>query len=378
MEDAGGTLSLLNSFFNRWYRSVDRPLFVAFVMMSLMSLMLVSSSGPVIAGRVMLPQDYFLFRHLSHLFIALCVIVVYSMMSEELIIGASAAFLSVCVGLLIYIAFWGTGVKGSKRWFFLLGLSIQPSEFSKTFFSIVNAWILCHVGGKLKYCASTALYALLASLILLQPDLSMFVLLSTIWGGQLFVYGISYVSIFVILSLLAAGILLCLKLLPYAKERVMIFLDPNNHNHFQIWNSIKSFKTGKIVGAGPGEGVVKLMLPDCHTDFVFSLAAEEFGAIFCVLILSTLGYISLRAWTFAYKEIDLFKLVAVAGLFFQFSSQFMVNVGVALDLLPTTGVALPFLSYGGSSLVSTSMMLGMLMALTRIRTLERRIPLMAT
>ncbi|ACZ48818.1 cell division protein FtsW [Anaplasma centrale str. Israel] len=366
---------LLSVFFNRWYRSVDKPLLLSFFTISIISLTLISSAGPVIESRVMLPKDYFLLRHLTYLCIALGIVVVYSMMNERLIIGTSFLLLFTCIVLLVYIAFWGVGVKGSKRWFFFLGLSVQPSEFAKTVFSIVNAWVLCRVRGKLRYVVSTAIYIVLVSLLLLQPDLSMFIMFSLIWGSQLFVYGISYISILAIMAFFLVGLLLCLFLFPYTKERVMTFFDPANHDHFQIWNSIRSFKTGKILGIGPGEGVVKLLLPDCHTDFIFSVAAEEFGAMLCMLILFILGYIATRAWFFAYSESDLFKLLSASGLFFQFSSQFMINVGVALNLLPTTGVALPFLSYGGSSLVSTSIMLGMLMAFYRMRSLERRIKL---
>ncbi|WP_447582342.1 FtsW/RodA/SpoVE family cell cycle protein [Anaplasma marginale] len=366
---------LLSVFFNRWYRSVDKPLLLSFFTISVISLTLISSAGPVIESRVMLPKDHFLLRHLTYLCIALGIVVVYSMMNERLIIATSFLLLFVCIILLVYIAFWGVGVKGSKRWFFFLGLSIQPSEFAKTVFSVVNAWILCRTESKTRYISSAAIYVSLVSLLLLQPDLSMFIMFSLIWGSQLFVYGISYLSILAIAAFFLAGVLLYLFLFPYTRERVLTFFDPTNHDHFQVWNSIRSFKAGKILGAGPGEGVVKLLLPDCHTDFIFSVAAEEFGAILCMLILFILGYIATRAWFFAYSESDLFKLLSVSGLFFQFSSQFMINVGVALDLLPTTGIALPFLSYGGSSLVSTSIMLGILMSFNRMRSLERRIKL---
>ncbi|MCU7611180.1 FtsW/RodA/SpoVE family cell cycle protein [Anaplasma capra] len=368
-------LDFINLFFNRWYRSVDKHLLLSFFVVSIISLTLISSAGPVIESRVMLPKDYFLLRHLTYLFISLCTLVAYSMMNERLIVLSSFFFMSVCIVLLGYIAFWGVGVKGAKRWFFLFGLSIQPSEFAKTLFSVVNAWILCKIGGITRYFVSTTLYIGLVSLFLLQPDLSMSIMLSLVWSSQLFVYGISYLSILVITVAFLSGLLTCLFFFPYTRERVMAFFDPANHDHFQIGNSIKSFKAGKIVGVGPGEGVVKLLLPDCHTDFIFSVAAEEFGFVMCMLILCVLGYIAARAWLFAYRESNMFKLVSVAGLFFQFSSQFMINIGVTLNLLPTTGVALPFLSYGGSSLIATSIMQGMLMAFYRMRHLGHRIRL---
>ncbi|KJV69397.1 FtsW/RodA/SpoVE family cell cycle protein [Candidatus Neoehrlichia procyonis] len=364
--------SLKRGIFSSWYRTIDKSFFFSIVFMLFCSLILVSSAGPVIEKRILLPQNYFISRHLLYMIMSLCIIIACSFTNYYTITKISFFGLFVIILILVYMFFFEVEIKGSKRWLYVFGSSIQPSEFAKPLFAIVTARIL-HSNICYKYYISFFLYFTLVTLFLFQPDFSMSIILSITWILQLFFYGINYLCFFIIGTILLIVVILCCYFIPYIRNRIYAFLDPLNHDHFQISKSIQSFKIGKITGIGPGEGVVKLLLPDCHTDFIFSVAAEEFGIVCCLPILFIFGYISAKMFYFTYNENDMFRLLTIAGLFVQFSTQFLINIGVVLNLLPTTGLSLPLLSYGGSSLLSTSFLLGTTMSFSKSRLAIKRI-----
>ncbi|QXK92330.1 FtsW/RodA/SpoVE family cell cycle protein [Neoehrlichia mikurensis] len=364
--------SSIRGLFNSWYRTVDKSFFFSIIFMLVCSLVLISSAGPVIEKKILLPQNYFISRHLLYMLMSLCIIILCSLINYYVLTRMSFIGLFFVICILVYMFFFGIEVKGSKRWLYIFGASIQPSEFAKPLFVIVTAYILCS-NIYYKYYISFCIYFILVTLLLLQPDFSMSIILSITWILQLFLCGINYLYFFIIGSILLLIVFLCCYFTPYVRNRIYVFFDPLNHDNFQISKSIQSFKIGKITGVGPGEGIVKLLLPDCHTDFIFSVAAEEFGIICCLLILLVFGYISAKMWYFTYKESDMFRLLTIAGLFFQFSTQFLVNIGVVLNLLPTTGLSLPLLSYGGSSLLSISFLLGSTISFNKGRLAVKRI-----
>ena len=213
----------------------------------------------------------------------------------------------------------------------------------------------------------TGLFILVASLLVLQPDFGMTAVVALVWFGQCFIAGLSMVWIAVLVGLGLAGAIAAYATIPHVASRIDRFLDPASGDSYQIDRAMDAFGQGGLLGRGPGEGMVKRVLPDAHTDFIFSVAGEEFGLIACLIIVALFCFITLRGFAKLLREDDLFILLAAAGLLTQFGLQAVINIGVNLNLLPTKGMTLPFISYGGSSMLALALAMGMVLALTRRR-----------
>jgi cell division protein FtsW len=262
------------------------------------------------------------------------------------------------------VIIFGAEAKGAKRWLYIFKISVQPSEFMKPFFSVVIASILAS-GMKFKVHISIIIFLLVFVLLLLQPDFSMSMLLTYSFIGQMFIACIPFLYFLCIGGMVTTGITTAYLHLPHIKQRIYNFLFFTQHDNFQVIKSLEAFKRGQLTGVGPGEGSVKIFLPDCHTDFVFSVLAEEFGLIMCLATLALFGIISARLLYVAYRENELFNLLVILGISIQFITQFIINIGVTLSVFPTTGITLPLLSYGGSSLLSSSIALGIMLSFSR-------------
>ncbi len=212
------------------------------------------------------------------------------------------------------------------------------------------------------------LYALVALLILIQPDVGMLILITAVFASQLFVAGFPIIWIMVALLAGFFGIFSAYFLLPHVASRINSFLDPVSNENYQISKSILAFEEGGLYGRGPGEGSVKQHLPDSHTDFIFAVAGEEFGAIICIMIIAVFAFIVLRSLARINNEQDKFIQLASVGIIAQFGLQAVINMGVTLNLLPTKGMTLPFISYGGSSTLAIGIAVGMLLGLTKHKT----------
>ena len=217
------------------------------------------------------------------------------------------------------------------------------------------------------FMTSSILYIIIVGLIALQPDLGMAITISAVWGGQMFLAGLSIVWIAFLAIGGVVGLLAAYTFLPHVTVRVNSFLDPATNDNYQIRKSIEAFNNGGIFGTGPGEGVVKQHLPDSHTDFIFAVVGEELGMIVCILVIALFSFIVIRGLTRVSKMGDLFSILAASGLLIQLGFQAIVNMGVTLHLLPTKGMTLPFVSYGGSSILAVSLTMGIILALTRKR-----------
>ena len=213
----------------------------------------------------------------------------------------------------------------------------------------------------------TGLCALVVGLLLLQPDLGMAVVVCAVWLAQFFIAGLPIVFVLALGGLGLAGIFGAYLVFPHVASRIDKFIDPANKENYQIERAMEAFATGGVWGRGPGEGAVKSVLPDAHTDFIFAVAGEEFGLFACLFIVGIFAFIVLRCFSRLMTESNLFVLLAAAGLTTQFGLQAVINIGVNLHLLPTKGMTLPFISYGGSSLLALAFAMGMLLALTRWR-----------
>jgi cell division protein FtsW len=212
-----------------------------------------------------------------------------------------------------------------------------------------------------------ASFLVTVGLVIKQPDLGMTVVLTATWAAQFFIAGLPILWVASFVGLGAAGLAGAYYLLPHVTERVNQFLDPAAGDNYQIDRALEAFSNGGLYGRGPGGGTVKLVLPDAHADFVFAVAGEEFGLIVCTFIVALFAFIVLRSFLRLLGENNLFVLYAVTGLTTSFGLQAVVNMASTLHLMPTKGMTLPFISYGGSSIVAIALGAGMLLALTRKR-----------
>ncbi len=359
--------SVKNNFIKRWWKVIDQQTIIAIVVLLAFSLMLVTTASPAVANRIGLTDNYFSSRHVVFLALAVIIILTFSLLDKKWIRRlAIFGFLGSLV-MLVLVKFYGFEVKGATRWINIGGFSYQPSEFMKPFFAVVTGWILSlHYHEdfpSFKVCFM--IFLCVAALLIIQPDFGMLVMVSAVFGIQLFVTGLPIIWLFIAIFASVFGSIGAYLLLPHVASRINRFLDPVNSENYQVTRSLEAFESGGLYGKGPGEGSVKQFLPDSHTDFIFAVAGEEFGAVICLMIIITFAYIVIRILANLLHEDDKFIQIAAIGIISQFGLQAVINMGVSLNLLPTKGMTLPFISYGGSSTLAISIGIGMLLGLTK-------------
>jgi len=263
-------------------------------------------------------------------------------------------------------------INGSKRWLNLYGFSFQPSEFIKPFFFLLSAWFISQgISGRNSYLMVLLIsFVTICGLIILQPDFGMTFLIAITFFCQLFVAGLSMVLIiFALLSLLILSAF-SYYYFDHIQKRVDAFINPAADT-YQIDLSLKAFKSGGLFGKGPGQGILKERIPDAHTDFIFAVAGEELGFVFCSLIILLILVIIVRFLLKLLKMRTPFEIIAVVGLTCSFGLQSLFNIFSSLAIIPTKGMTLPFVSYGGSSMISSAVLFGYLLSLTRQRYEEK-------
>ena len=359
--------SIKNNFINRWWKVIDQQTIIAMVILLAFSLMLVTTASPAVANRIGLTDNYFSSRHVVFLTLAVIIILTFSLLDKKWIRRLAIFGFLGSLLMLVLVKFYGFEVKGATRWINIGGFSYQPSEFMKPFFAVVTGWILSlhyyEEFPSFKVCFM--LFISVAALLIIQPDFGMLVMVSAVFGIQLFVAGLPIIWLFIAIFASVFGSIGAYLLLPHVASRINRFLDPVNSENYQITRSLEAFESGGLYGKGPGEGSVKQFLPDSHTDFIFAVAGEEFGAIICLMIIITFAYIVIRILINLLHEDDKFIQIAAIGIISQFGLQAVINMGVSLNLLPTKGMTLPFISYGGSSTLAISTGMGMLLGLTK-------------
>jgi cell division protein FtsW len=268
----------------------------------------------------------------------------------------------------------GSEIKGARRWLSLPGMSMQPSEFLKPFFAVVAAWLIAQGRRETNWALRLAwptlalgMAGLIALLLTLQKDMGMLAVLMGVLIIQFFVSGVHYVFIGAAMGAVGVASWLAYLSLDHVRRRVDKFLDPSAGDTFQVDLAAKAFGSGGLFGRGPGEGRVKDFIPDSHADFVFAVAGEEFGLIVCLAIVLLFAFIALRGLLRLLPEHDLYVVLAATGLAAGFGMQAFINLGSTLHLIPTKGMTLPFVSYGGSSALAVGIGIGLLLALTRRR-----------
>lgn len=360
-----------NSLFGRWWWTVDRWTLAAVVSLIGFGYVMMLAASPAVAERIHQARDVFIFKQVFFLAISGMVVVVVSMLSPR---GVRRVAIAGCLAALLLTAFTlvhGVEIKGARRWVALPGMSVQPSEFLKPCFAVVTAFLLSEARRSARFpgtLIACAVFGLILMLLKSQPDIGMLAVVTAVFFTQLFLNGLNVLLALMALGGIGGAGFAAFLLLPHVHTRVEKFLHPDTRDNYQVDRALEAFGSGGLLGRGAGEGHVKDMLPDAHADFVFAVAGEEFGLVLCILILAVFGFIVIRGLLKLLDEHDLFVVLASAGLVTSFGLQAFVNMASALHLIPTKGMTLPFVSYGGSSALAVALTMGMLLALTRRRT----------
>lgn len=356
--------------FARWWWTVDHWTLWAVAALIGFGAILTLAASPAVADRLGLDPFYFARRQFVILPTAATAMVAVSLLPPIWIRRLALVLLVVALAGVAATLFAGTEIKGARRWIGAGGLSIQPSEFVKPSFAVLTAWLLSHrrlAGGPPVGVSAVALFAVVVLLLALQPDLGMAAVVTAVWLGQVFLAGLRLRFMAGLAGLAAVGMVAAYLLFPHVASRVDRFLDPDSGDRYQVTTSLEAFENGGLFGRGPGEGTVKQVLPDAHADFILAVAGEEMGLVACLTVVALFAFIVIRGFARLLQENDLFVLLAASGLLAEFGLQALINMGSTLDLIPTKGMTLPFISYGGSSLIALAIGMGMLLALTRRR-----------
>ena len=340
------------------------------LLLAAFSLITVTTASPAVANKIGLEYFYFIKKQLVYLLIGLCIMFFLSFCSIETVRRLCIVGFLCCLGLLVITLFFGYAAKGAKRWLHIGGFSLQASEFAKIFFPIVTAWLFSIQNKQSAFPAfkvSVFLFFVLICLLVLQPDFGMIVIITSVWCSQLFIAGLSITLLSILAVFAVTGVFSAYIFLPHVKARIDSFLNPQSFENYQVSKSLMAFKHGGVYGVGPGEGVVKQSIPDAHTDFIFAVIGEEMGAMACSALILLFACIVIRGLYKVAKNTDYFKMLAMSGLLMQIGMQTIFNIGVTLHLFPTKGMTLPFISYGGSSVLSTSIVFGIILVLTKSR-----------
>ncbi|MGZ3285141.1 MAG: putative lipid II flippase FtsW [Xanthobacteraceae bacterium] len=356
--------------FAAWWWTIDRLLLAALLALMLGGIVLSLAASPPVASRLGLEPFYFVSRHVLYLIPALAVLLGTSFLPPRYVRRLALIVFAVSVLMVLGTLHFGAEVKGARRWIVLLGVNIQPSEFLKPAFVILVAWLFGESAQRPEMPANTmALGLLLVAVtgLVLQPDFGQTMLVALVWSALFFLAGMRIVWVVGLGGVAAVGLATAYMLVPYVAKRIERFRDPSSGDTFNIDQALESFQQGGWFGRGPGEGTVKRILPESHTDFVFAVAAEEFGIVLCLVLVAVFAFIVLRTLRHAMRSEDPFARFAAAGLAIMFGLQSAINMAVNLHLMPAKGMTLPFISYGGSSMISIAYGMGMLLALTRER-----------
>jgi cell division protein FtsW len=354
--------------FNEWWWTVDRLTLAALVALMLGGIVLCLAASPPVAARIGLDPFHFVDRQVLFLIPAAAVLIGTSCLSPREVRQVSLVVFIVSLVLVAATPHFGAEIKGARRWLVILGVNVQPSEFLKPALVILIAWLFGESTKRPEMPANTialALLILVAALLVLQPDFGQTMLIALVWGALFYMAGMRFIWVIGLAATAGVGLVTAFYTVPHVAQRIRGFLDPTSGDTFNVDIATESFLRGGWFGRGPGEGTIKRILPEGHTDFVFAVAAEEFGIALCLILVALFAFIVIRALAKARQNDDPFIRFAASGLAILFGLQSTINMAVNLHLMPAKGMTLPFISYGGSSLISLAYGMGMLLALTR-------------
>jgi len=344
-----------------FWNSVDRLNFILIFILGLLGVLLSFSVN----------QNFlFINRHTIFFLLGMLIILFLSQQSNKNIRRIALFGFIILITLLLLLYFFEYEVKGSKRWLRIFSFSFQPSEVIKPFYIILTSWgISQSIKGKKYFLSVTFIsFLILIFLVLFQPDLGMTILISVTFFCQLFIAGLPMMLVIYGLVLIFSVSIISYFFLDHVKNRIDSFL--GNADTYQIDLSLMAFKSGGIFGKGPGQGDLKEKIPDANTDFIFAVAGEELGLVFCLIILIIILSIVVKTLIKVLKVNNPYKIIAISGLICSFGLQSLINILSSLGMIPTKGMTLPFVSYGGSSMLATSILFGFLLSLTNINNYE--------
>ena len=354
--------------FARWWFTVDRGVFSAALLLMASGVLISMAASPPVAARIGLDPFHFIKSQLFYLVIAVCVLSAASFL-DRLWVRRVALVTFIGSVLLMFAALkFGPEIKGAHRWINIGPINLQPSELAKPAFVVAASWFLAErirMPDMPGHVIAYGLAALFIGLLIVQPDFGQTALVVATFGAMLLVFGTPWLLIFGLAGGAMALAAMAYVLVPHVSSRVERFINPEKGDTFQVDTAIEAFKNGGLLGTGPGGGQAKLVLPDSHTDFAFAVVGEEFGAITCLGLMTLFFFIIIRVLRQAKAEADPFAALAMAGLITMFGLQAAINMGVNVALLPAKGMTLPFISYGGSSLIGTALAIGFVLALGR-------------
>ena len=339
-----------------WWLSIDKLNFILIIFLGITGVILSFSVNE---------NFYYINRHSIFFISSIFLLVFFSQLGDKNIRRVSLVSFFILIFMLLLVFLLDFEIKGAKRWLKFFSFTVQPSEIIKPFFIILTAWCITQTINSKKYYIILlfVFFAILLSFIILQPDLGMTILIATTFFCQLFVAGLPLILVFVALGFLITMTISSYYLFDHVKKRISSFFDNGADTH-QIDLSIQAFQSGGILGKGPGQGILKESIPDASSDFIFAVAGEELGFVFCLIIILIILSIIIRTLIYVLKIQEPYKIIAISGLICSFGLQSLINIFSSIGLIPTKGMTLPFVSYGGSSMISISVLFGFLLSLT--------------
>jgi cell division protein FtsW len=354
----------------QWWFTVDRGLMFAVLLLMASGVLVSMAASPPVADRIGVDTFHFIKGQLFYLCFAVPVLVALSFFPPRLARRAGLAVFFGALGLMVLALFFGPEIKGAHRWIDIGPVTLQPSEFAKPAFVVVVAWFLAEHTRRPEmpgHAIAFLMAGLFLGLLVMQPDFGQTALVILTFGAMLLIYGIPWIMVLGLTALAAAGLFAAYEFVPHVQSRIDRFMSPDKGDTFQVDTAMQAFSNGGLMGAGPGGGDAKLVLPDAHTDFTFAVVGEEFGLIACLLLMALFAFVVLKILMRARSEPDPFAALALSGLAMIFGFQAVINMGVNTALLPAKGMTLPFISYGGSSLLGMAFGMGLVLALGRRR-----------
>ncbi len=354
-----------------WWWTMDRWLLGAVGILLVLGVMMAFAASPAAAARLNLSDPFhFALRQSVFAAVGAAILLAASVLDDRGV--RRVAFFVFLVSILVMAAlpFIGHSAKGATRWLDLGGFSLQPSEFMKPALIVLVAWMFAEAQkgeGVPGVTIAFVLYGISVALLLIQPDVGQTILISIAFGAAFWMAGVPISWVMGMGALSVAGMISTYYMFPHVASRVDRFMNPETADTHQVDRAAEAIAAGGLIGRGPGEGVMKRHVPDLHTDFIYSVAAEEYGLVFSLALIALFGFLVIRGLYRALKLSDPFQQVAAAGLFVLVGEQALINIAVNLNLIPTKGMTLPFISYGGSSMLAICLTLGLALALTRRR-----------
>ena len=356
-----------------YWRSIDKKILFCFFILFFLGLFFSFSSTSSLAGERLNKDYYFFFtKHLLFTSIALFIMILISIINTEVLIKLVVPLFALSFILLALVPVIGIEVKGAKRWLDLYFFRLQPIEILKPFFILITVKILTlnkFRNSQIKYFFSFIILSSIIVLLIDQPDLGQSILLIGSWVATVFIAGVSLIYIFIFFSLFLLSLSSLLFFLPekfgYIINRLITFFDPSQGDKFQSSSALDAIKLGGLTGQGMGEGILKESVPEAHTDYVIAVISEEFGSLISIMILIIFLYISFRIIKNCFNQDNQFLKISLSGLAALLIFQTFIHAGVNTNLLPTTGMTLPFLSYGGSSLIGSAILAGLVLNYTK-------------